>query len=99
MAEKGQKTPRRPFHESVIEAINRPSSGKTRALHRMDCLADLIKTTKIPAGHDEIIEAWKKRCQELSWSEESFGVIADLLEQKREAAKKEKAKAQKKAES
>ena len=79
------QTARRPFHESIIQAIHWASSEELRY-----CVARIIKMTKIPKGHDEIIEAWNQRRRELNWSDnEDLGVPADLLEQKREAAEKE----------
>ncbi|MFH1112004.1 MAG: hypothetical protein V1712_02950 [Patescibacteria group bacterium] len=89
--EKEQKTKRRPFHETIIDAIRNASSLKSN--DPLMCLAKLIKETEIPKGHDEIIAAWNQRLPEL-WSGEDFGVPADLLEQKQEAAEKEKAKEQ-----
>lgn len=43
----------RPFHESIVEAIRRcdPSPSKGEILR----LFEMIKETKIPKGHDEII--------------------------------------------
>lgn len=49
----------RPFHETVIEAIRRASSRE------LECLATLIKATKIPQNHDKIISAWKVRLSEI----------------------------------
>lgn len=44
----------RPFHETIVMAIKRcPSPSSGEIIH----LFQLIKETKIPAGHDKIIEA------------------------------------------
>lgn len=85
-----EQATKRPFHETIVEAISRASSNDLR------CLATLIKTTKVPKNHDEIIVAWKQRQQEVGWDDEELGVSANLLEQKREAAEKEEAKAREK---
>ncbi len=76
---------RRPFHETIIDSIGESS------YHEISLLAKLIKTTKIPKGHDEIIEAWRARSTDPS-DDDPFGVIADLLEQKSETEEKEKVK-------
>lgn len=76
---------RRPFHETIVEAIHRASSGD-----ELQCLAMLIKETKVPKGHEEIIVAWNQRRQEMAWGNADLGVPADLLEQKQEAAEKAK---------
>ena len=77
---------RRPFHETIIEAIRHASSNE------MVCLAELIKATKIPKGHEEIIVAWMQRLQEIGYPNFNLDVTADLLEQKQEAEKKEEEK-------
>ncbi len=77
---------RRPFHETVVEEIYRASSSELELLGR------LIKATQIPRGHNEIIKAWRHQWQKLGWRDDNSGVVANLLEQKREAAKKAKEK-------
>ena len=80
---------RMPFHESVAAFI----------LDEMDAddlgaVCRLLATTKIPKGHDAIIEALRKRSAELAKS--GFIVDSDLVEetvtdleaQKREATPK-----------
>lgn len=69
---------RRPFHETIIEVI-RGASGP-----ELECLANLIKTTKIPKNHKEIAEAWKGRIKVLGWGKENLGVLADLERQSQE---------------
>lgn len=70
----------RPFHETVVEAILCASGT------RMADLAKLIKTTKIPRGHNEIIAAWNVRKKAMCWDSEKLGgVVASLLQQKAEA--------------
>ena len=44
----------RPFHETIIAAINRCPGPANREIFR---LFVLIKETRIPKGHDEIIAA------------------------------------------
>lgn len=83
-----EKAERRPFHETIVDAINRAASSAELAV-----LAPLIKGTKIPKGHDEIIAAWNDRLNLLGGTRRhDYNVPADLLEQKQEAAEKEKAK-------
>lgn len=72
----------RPFHETIVETIHRAGSVE------MDCLAALIKATKIPKGHDEIVSAWKFQRQKLGWGDEDLGVPAKLLAEKEVIAKK-----------
>jgi len=49
----------KPFHESVVDVINHADA------EGFDTLAQLIKETKIPKGHDAIAIAWTERCEEL----------------------------------
>ncbi|MEK7536945.1 MAG: hypothetical protein AAB584_00660 [Patescibacteria group bacterium] len=80
---------RRPFHESIVDAIRRASYSDMR------CLGKLIQETKIPKGHDAIIAAWNDRNEELSREMREAGdVYGDLFEQKQEAEEKERAKKQ-----
>lgn len=88
---------RKPFHESVVDAINRADAAQ------LSFLGDLIKGTKIPKNHDEIVAAWEKRIQEVGiikglsvYRYCVAGVKASLFEQKAEA--EEKAKEPSKAE-
>lgn len=86
---------RKPFHESLVDAI-RSAVERPREMPEMFLLAQLIKDTKIPAGHDEILAAWKQLRQKHTHGEgdpDIFDVIADLAEQKSEAAKREAAEA------
>jgi len=62
----------RPFHETIVEAIERASSSD------LQCLATLIKATAIPVGHAKIINAWKKRIVEMAWSNET-SVVENLI--------------------
>lgn len=74
---------KRPFHETVTEAIHSATAQQMRML------AGLIKDTKIPKGHDQITEAWVKRCAEMGWEDEDLGVSADLRVQKCAAEEQE----------
>lgn len=85
-----KRVAKRPFHETIVDAIRGASSEE------LEFLATLIKATDIPKGHDEIIAAWDQRRKGMCWGDEDLGVPADLLEQKQEAAEKERAKAKKK---
>ncbi|MBI2482262.1 MAG: hypothetical protein HYV76_01730 [Candidatus Vogelbacteria bacterium] len=72
----------RPFHETILEAIRQASSTELK------CLATLIKATKVPKGHDEIVAVWNERRKAMCWDDEDLGVPANLLEQKQANAKK-----------
>ncbi|MEK7542972.1 MAG: hypothetical protein AAB503_01545 [Patescibacteria group bacterium] len=80
----------RPFHETIVEEIKKivPASFD-------NCLLSLIRRTKIPDGHDKIIEAVESKLGKFSaWREEVDEIKISLLEQKKiaetEAAAKEK---------
>jgi hypothetical protein len=74
---------RRPFHETLVEVMRGFVGSDVAALP----LVALIKLTKIPKNHDEIIVAWQDLMKRLHFSEEwdIFGVVEDLNRQKREA--------------
>lgn len=72
----------RPFHETIVKAILRAYGDE------LQCLATLIRETKIPEGHDEIIAAWNQRRQMMGWGGHDLGVSASLLEQKQASVKK-----------
>lgn len=74
---------RRPFHEVIVDAIREASEPEEVAL-----LAKLIKETRIPRGHDEIISVWN-RCKNNWRLGFGHGVVESLLEQKQEAEKEE----------
>jgi hypothetical protein len=92
---------RKPFHEAIVDAIREMTPAN------MPLLARLIKNTKIPHGHDQIIEAWEEQEAHLKaqgfslrGNSESFfadirDLFADIRDQKREteveAAKRWKA--------
>ncbi len=83
-----EKPTKRPFHETIVDAIYHIDSSVDFAV-----LAPLIKATKIPKGHDEIIAAWNDRSNLLGHAgKDLFGVVADLRKQKQEATAKETAK-------
>jgi len=48
------KTERKPFHESVVDAI-----AKAKTPDVLNALGELITDTKIPRGHDAIFEAFR----------------------------------------
>lgn len=76
----------KPFHESIVDTIDNAE------LHQMPLLAQIIKTTKIPKGHDTIIEAWQ-RCFRGTGINDDLGVSASVLEQKQVEEKKAAEKA------
>lgn len=81
----GQVT-RRPFHETIVDAIKRAH------VIELQPLALLIVDTKIPKNHDAILAAWEQRLKEVGWDPKDTSVPAVLLEQKQEAAEEAKAK-------
>ncbi len=68
---------RRPFHETIIDYIL--GADNTELLD----IALLIVGTKIPNGHDEIIIAWREKLRNIGWSENSFGVLENLMEREK----------------
>lgn len=69
----------RPFHETIVDAINSASSDN------LEALMSLVSKTKIPANHDAIIEAFNNRKKGMGWREESGqDIIESLLQQKAE---------------
>ncbi len=86
----GETKKRFPFHESIVGAIRHAFNA-----NEMECLSLLIKKTKIPRGHDEIIAAWNQRARDLLLPiDNAFGVPVDLQDQKKEAEAEELAKSQ-----
>jgi hypothetical protein len=65
----------KPFHESIVDAINIANGGA------MSTLAALIKSTKIPKGHDEIVDAWNARVFVLGLNDD-LGVADSVMAQK-----------------
>jgi len=70
-----EKQELKPFHESIVDAINYAFVGD------LGCLSVLIKTTKIPKNHDAIIDAWAKRTKLISRNND-YGVTQSVLKQK-----------------
>ena len=69
---------RKPFHESILPAIDRATrSGKTA----FEVLAPLIRETAIPKNHDAIIEAWLQGIRELGMGND-LAVPGSVLAQK-----------------
>jgi len=71
----------RPFHETIVDAINGVVSDE------MWPLLNLIKATVIPKNHDAIIEAINKKRAALGLSK-ATGVIRYLRKQKALSEKK-----------
>lgn len=72
----------RPFHETIIDAINRCSAPSTGEILR---LFQLIKETVIPKGHVEIVAAIEKYFDfpgAEKWADEISGVKNALLAQR-----------------
>ncbi|MSU54381.1 MAG: hypothetical protein EXS48_00885 [Candidatus Staskawiczbacteria bacterium] len=66
----------RPFHEAVIDVIAIASRAE------LNILALLIMSTKIPANHDQVIEAWQKRREIVGPADDDLGVPASVFAQK-----------------
>lgn len=78
----------RPFHETIVDAIGRCSSPSSGEILR---LFQLIKDTKIPKGHGEIIAAINRFFNfpgAEKWAREIREVKESLLAQKQASAKK-----------
>jgi hypothetical protein len=70
---------RKPFHESVVELIEKSSSND------LQLMGILLTRTYIPSGHDEIIAAWTKRCAEMCWPRTNAQQIADNVRRHKES--------------
>ena len=86
----------KPFHESIVRIINGVGVDEApfSSYDMMRVLAILLKETKIPKGHDEIIAAWKAKSRHLVRNDD-MGVVESILAQKKTA---EEAEAKKKLE-
>ena len=74
---------RRPFHETIVEAI------KNSVGNDVPILIELLRATKIPRGHDEIIVAVKEQWGHLGyWAQEVADIVANLSKQKEETEQK-----------
>jgi hypothetical protein len=72
---------KKPFHESIVDAINSATQSQ------MGCLGALIRETKIPQNHDAIIAAWKARVAVHGYGQNYMNVLDSLLEQQKAQAK------------
>lgn len=91
VAEETEQTQLRPFHETIVKEIERADGEALLSLGM------LIKATKIPRNHDQIIATWNKRWSKRKAAREwdylvdelgvkdDLGVPANLLEQKQAA--------------
>jgi len=61
----------KPFHETIVDAIYLAISSE-----EMTCLARLIKSTKIPKNHDEILKAWQFATKLMCCQTNDLGVPA-----------------------
>jgi len=71
---------KQPFHESIVYAIASASAAD------LNCLALLIRTTKIPADHEKIVAAWHKKLADLQINDD-FKVEYSVFEQIKKAEK------------
>lgn len=79
MSESAQKPVRRPFHETIVDALLHLSDED-----QLDSMGLLILMTKIPKNHDAIITAWQGALKRFGGLD-LLGVVDDLLLQKKEA--------------
>lgn len=75
---------KKPFHETIIGAIESIDVKLPGVYDQLYLLARLIKATKIPANHDAISKVWVKKCKERSMVA-TLGVVDHLIEQRRVA--------------
>lgn len=75
----------KPFHESIVDAIN-----DCRTIDKLEVFARLVLDTKIPQNHKKILDAFNRKGAELRWS---YSFLKDLLKEKLSI---EKAEAEKK---
>jgi hypothetical protein len=68
----------KPSHESIVDTIKSAHDSKTLAF-----FGDHIKRTRIPKGHDAIIEAWELQCAEVGLNDDQ-GVV-DSVRAKQQA--------------
>lgn len=73
---------RKPFHASILDAL-----GRCRSRDSLVALGDLIVDTKIPQGHDAILQAFKRKAIDIGIGNAKLyaRVIDSLYEQEREA--------------
>jgi hypothetical protein len=72
----GMDTILKPFHESVVDAIERASDSS-----QMNVIGQLLIETKIPKGWDDIVKAWNTKIHELDYYDE-LEVAQHVLAQK-----------------
>ncbi|MEK7103332.1 MAG: hypothetical protein AAB870_03220, partial [Patescibacteria group bacterium] len=70
---------RKPFHESVVDAI------KSAKAEELKIIAGIIITTKIPKNHEEIVNAWRQRLDDLGLSNDYGLLTGTVMEQAAEA--------------
>jgi len=83
----------RPFHETILDAIREACSAEG-SVRLVDGLASLIKSTKIPKGHEAIVAEWKGLLDWYGWNDNPFGVVESVLRKKQEAEAEAQRKAQ-----
>lgn len=73
------ETRRRPFHVTIVKALDRSSSATG-----LTVLVRLIKETMIRKDHDAIIAAWERNAKRIGLNGD-YGVVENLLLQKQGA--------------
>ncbi len=74
---------RKPFHKAIVDQIHLVASFDGR----LELIGLILNGTIIPDGHDEIIEAWRKRCANtFPPPPEHEKVVEGLLAHKQEMA-------------
>lgn len=77
----------KPFHVSIVGAIN-----NARSATALDALGRLILETEIPEGHDEIIEAYRRKIEaRICRGNDDIGVLVSLATRRDELSRKSEA--------
>ena len=80
----GKQLELRPFHETIVEAIEKASN-----LDEVGCLTELLQNTKVPQNHGAIIAAinenWERWLCDDGWKNYVDQLKASLRQQKKKA--------------
>jgi hypothetical protein len=87
---------RKPFHESIIDVLNNYKARPGDEYLLLNFLGKLLRATKIPKGHNDLIAAWQGFIRR-NWGyfDDFWGVVDVLIEQRQEAEAKKAAKQKK----
>lgn len=62
-----------PFHEAVLEII--PEAEE----RQLEVIGTMLMIAVVPARHEEISAAWRKRCAEISFPTELVEAVANSV--------------------